>query len=112
MNSVFLKILAVCTNWLRRKGCNMLANKASTWLYNRIDIDKMVGEVYVDCEERMTKRDPTVAKKWRWIQQEHMEYLFGGRTISGMRPETLGLVREFQELLSKKHYVAMAALEA
>ena len=40
MNSVFLKILAVCTNWLRRKGCNMLANKVSTWLYNRIDIDR------------------------------------------------------------------------
>ena len=112
MNSVFLKILAVCTNWLRRKGCNMLANKTSTWLYNRIDIDKMVGEVYVDCEERMTKRDPTVAKKWKWIQQEHMEYLFGGRTLSEMRPEAVGLVREFQELLSKKHYVAMAALEA
>ena len=112
MNSVFLKILAVFTNWLRRKGCNILANKASTWLYNRIDIDKMVGEVYVDCEERMTKRDPSVAKKWRWIQQEHMEYLFERRTISEMHPETVGLVREFQELLSKKHYVAMASLEA
>lgn len=112
MESPLIKFVIVIANWLRRLGCNILANKISSWLYNRIDIDKMVGEVYADCKERLSEKIPDFEKKWSWMQKEHLEFLFGRKTLGELQPETNALVREFEEMMAKKHYVGMMAIEA
>ena len=109
---MFLKVLAFITNWLWRLGCRKLAFWLSEKLYNSIDIDKIYGEVYADCHDRMAKTMDDIDQKWGWMQKEHMQFLFGGLSLSAMRPESVQLVRTFEELLPKKHPVAMATMEA
>ena len=81
-------------------------------LYDTINIDQIFGEVYADCHDKMAKTMPDIDQEWGWMQQEHIKYLFGGLTISEMRPESTALAREFETLLPKKHPVAMATMEA
>lgn len=53
-----------------------------------------------------------IDQKWGWMQKEHIQFLFGGLQLSEMRSESVQLVRTFEELLPKKHPVAMATMEA
>ena len=109
---MILNILAFVTNWLTRLGLRKLALMISKRLYNSINIDKIYGEVYEDCHDAMKEKMPDIDQKWKWMQKEHIQFLFGGLSLSEMRPETVQLVRTFEELLPKKHPVAMATMEA
>lgn len=109
---MFLKIFAFITNLLWRLECHKLASWMSKKLYNSIDIDKIYGEAYTDCHDLMAETMPDIDQKWGWMQKEHVQYLFGGLTVGEMRPETAQLARTFEELLPKKHPVAMATMEA
>jgi hypothetical protein len=112
MNKTFLNFFAFGTNWLRR----MFFNKAAFWLseklYNSINIDQIYGEVYQDCHDMMKITMPDIDQNWQWMQKEHIEFLFGSRAISNMRPESVALAHKFEDLLPKKHSVAMATMEA
>ena len=112
MNKTFQNFFAFGTNWLRRIGFNKLAFWLSEKLYNSINIDKIYGEVYEDCHDMMAETMPDIDQKWGWMQKEHVQYLFGGLTVGEMRPEAAQLARTFEELLPKKHPVAMATMEA
>ena len=112
MNKTIQNFFAFGTNWLRRIGFNKLAFYLSEKLYNSINIDKIYGEVYEDCHDRMAETMQDIDQKWGWMQKEHIQYLFGGLTIGEMRPEAAQLSRTFEELLPKKHPVAMATMEA
>jgi len=105
-------ILAFITNWLWRLGCRKLAFWLSEKLYNSIDTDKIYGDVYADCHDKMAQTMYDIDQKWGWMQKEHVQFLFGGLSLSEVRPETVQLVRTFEELLPKKHPVAMATMEA
>lgn len=105
-------ILAYLTNWLTRLGLRKLAFWISKRLYNSINIDKIYGEVYEDCHDVMKETMADIDQKWKWMQKEHIQFLFGGLPLSELRPETVQLVRTFEELLPKKHPVAMATMEA
>ncbi len=109
---MLLNILAILTNWLTKLGLRRLAFWISKRLYNSINIDRIYGEVYEDCHDVMKESMPDIDQKWKWMQKEHIQFLFGGLTLSEVRPETAQLVRTFEELLPKKHPVAMATLEA
>ena len=109
---MFSQIFAFITNWLTRFGCRKLAFWLSRRLYNSINIDKIYGEVYEDCHDVMKETMADIDQKWKWMQKEHIQFLFGGLTLSEVRPETAQLVRTFEELLPKKHPVAMATMEA
>ena len=109
---MFSHIFAFITNWLTRFGCRKLAFWLSKKLYNSINIDKIYGEVYADCHDMMAKTMPDIAQEWGWMQKEHIQFLYGGLTINEMRPESAQLARIFEELLPKKHPVAMATMEA
>lgn len=109
---MFLKLLAFITNWLTRLGLRKLAFWISQRLYNSINIEKIYGEVYEDCHDVMKESMADNDQKWKWMQKEHIQFLFGGLTLSEVRPETTQLVRTFEELLPKKHSVAMATMEA
>ena len=109
---MFTKIFAFITNWLLRIGCRKLAYWLSEKLYNSIDIDQIYGEVYADCHDKMSRTMDDIDLKWGWMQKEHIQFLFGGVSLSEVRPETAQLIRTFEELLQKKHPVAMATMEA
>lgn len=109
---MLVKILAFITNWLTRLGVRKLAFWISKRLYNSINIDKIYGEVYEDCHDVMKETMADIDQKWKWMQKEHILFLFGELTLSEVRPETAQLVRTFEELLPKKHPVAMATMEA
>lgn len=112
MNKTIQNFFAFGTNWLRRIGFNKLAFWLSEKLYNSINIDKIYGEVYEDCHDMMVEAMPDIDQKWGWMQKEHIQYLFGGLTIGEMQPDAAQLARTFEELLPKKHPVAMATMEA
>ena len=112
MNSTIQNFFAFGTNWLRRLGCNKLAFWLSEKLYKSINIDAIYGEVYADCHDTMARTLPDIDQKWRWMQKDHLQFLFGDLTIGEMRPESAQLARTFEELLPKKHTVAMATMEA
>lgn len=109
---MLLNFLSFVTNWLTRLGFRKLAFWISKRLYNSIDIDKIYGEVYEDCHDMMKETMADIDQKWRWMQKEHIQFLFEGLSLNEMRPETAKLVRTFEELLPKKHPVAMATMEA
>lgn len=109
---MLVKVLAFITNRLTRLGFRKLASWISQRLYNSINIDKIYGEVYEDCYDVMKETMTDINQKWKWMQKEHLQFLFGGLTLSEIRPETAQLVRTFEELLPKKHSVAMATMEA
>lgn len=109
---MLVKVLAFITNRLTRLGFRKLASWISQRLYNSINIDKIYGEVYEDCYDVMKEMMTDINQKWKWMQKEHLQFLFGGLTLSEIRPETAQLVRTFEELLPKKHPVAMATMEA
>lgn len=112
MNKTLQNFFAFGTNWLRRIGFNKLAFWLSEKLYNSINIDKIYGEVYEDCHDMMAETMPDIDQKWGWMQKEHVQYLFGGLTVGEMRAEAAQLARTFEELLPKKHPVAMVTMEA
>ena len=109
---MILKILAYITIWLTRLGLRKAAYWLSEKLYNSINSDKIYGEVYEDCHDKMARKMDDIDQKWGWMQKEHIQFLFGGMTLSEMQPESVQLVRTFEELLPKKHPVAMATMEA
>ena len=109
---MLVNIIAFITNWLTRLGFRELAFWISKRLYNSINIDKIYGEVYEDCHDVMKEAMADIDQKWKWMQKEHIQFLFGGLALSEVRPETAQLVRTFEELLPKKHSVAMATMEA
>ncbi len=109
---MFVEIVAFITNWLSRLGARKLAFWISKRLYNSINIDRIYGEVYEDCHDVMKETMADIDQKWKWMQKEHIQFLFGGLSLSEIRPETAQLVRTFEELLPKKHPVAMATMEA
>lgn len=109
---MFAKIFAFITNLLLRIGCRKISFWLSEKLYNSIDIDKIYGEVYADSHDKMSRTMDDIDQKWGWMQKEHIQFLFGGLQLSEMRSESVQLVRTFEELLPKKHPVAMATMEA
>lgn len=112
MSGTGLKLLAFIANRLRRWGCMKLYVKLSNYLYGKIDITEKYGEVYEDCYRKLKETMPDLDQKWSWMQREHIEYLFSGRTEGEMRPESVLLKNMYEELLPLKHPVAMATLEA
>lgn len=109
---MYLKLLSILTNYLRKWGMDKLAKYLSNRLYNSLNVSKMIGEVYQDCLDSMKQNDSDVDKKWSWMQTEHLFYLQGERTYKDLKPETQKLCNVFSEKIVKKHPIAMAVMES